>query len=118
MRFRVLTYNIHKAIGVDREFAPDRIVDVLRHHDADVALLQEVDRGVPRSDHLDLASYLARRLEYRYRAVGMNVFMKKGKYGNATLSHFPIGRVKRFHCPGQRHRVERTRLRDSRQHDR
>ena len=47
---------------------------------------------MPRSDHLDLASYLSRHLEYQYRAVGMNVFMKKGKYGNATLSRFPIGR--------------------------
>lgn len=92
MRFRLLTYNIHKAIGVDRRFAPERIVEVLRHHDADVVLLQEVDRGAPRSDHLDLASMLARELEYAYRATGMNVSLKKGRYGNATLSRFPIGR--------------------------
>ncbi|HUU96771.1 MAG TPA: endonuclease/exonuclease/phosphatase family protein [Phycisphaerae bacterium] len=92
MRFRVLTYNIHKAIGVDRKFAPERIVEILRHHDADVVLLQEVDRFRPRSGLLDLASYLARQLDYRYRAVGMNVFFKHGKYGNATLSRYPIGR--------------------------
>ncbi len=92
MRFRLITYNIHKAIGVDRRFDPERIVAVLRHHDADLVLLQEVDRGVPRSNHLDLASHLARALQYEYRAVGMNVFMKKGKYGNATLTRFPIGR--------------------------
>ncbi len=92
MRVRVLTYNIHKAIGVDGKFAPERIVEVLRHHDADIVLLQEVDRGVPRSNHLDLASMLARELQYRYRAVGMNVTLKKGRYGNATLSRFPIGR--------------------------
>lgn len=92
MRFRVLTYNIHKAIGVDRRFDPERIERVLEHHSADIVLLQEVDRAHPRSEHLDLASYFARRLSYQYRAVGMNVFMKKGKYGNATLSRFPIGR--------------------------
>jgi endonuclease/exonuclease/phosphatase family metal-dependent hydrolase len=92
MRFRVLTYNIHKAIGLDGRFAPERIVEILRHHDADVVLLQEVDRGRPRSGLLDLASHLARQLDYRYRAVGMNVFFKHGKYGNATLSRYPIGR--------------------------
>lgn len=92
MRLRVLTYNIHKAIGVDGVFAPERIAEILRHHDADIVLLQEVDRNAPRSNHLDLASYLARQLEYRYRAVGMNVHLKKGRYGNATLSRFPIGR--------------------------
>jgi endonuclease/exonuclease/phosphatase family metal-dependent hydrolase len=114
MRLRVLTYNIHKAIGVDRVFAPDRIVEVLRHHDADVALLQEVDRGVPRSEHLDIASYLARKLQYRYRAVGMNVFMKKGKYGNATLSRFPIGQQRNIDLTiGKRKRrgAQHTRLR-------
>lgn len=92
MRFRLLTYNIHKAIGVDRKFAPERIVAVLEEHDADIVLLQEVDRGHPRSDRLDLASHLARQLKYHYRAVGMNVHMKSGRYGNATLSRFPIGR--------------------------
>jgi len=92
MIFRVLTYNIHKAIGVDRRFAPERIVAILEHHDADIVLLQEVDRGVPRSNHLDLASHIAKTLRYEYRAVGMNVFLRKGRYGNATLSRFPIGR--------------------------
>lgn len=92
MILRILTYNIHRAIGVDREFDPDRIVRILRHHNADIALLQEVDRGHPRSDHMDLASYIARKLDYAYRAVGMNVHFKRGKYGNATLSRFPIGR--------------------------
>ncbi len=92
MRFRLLTYNIHRAIGIDGRFDPDRIVEILRHHNADIVLLQEVDRAVPRSDHLDLGSYFSRHLEYRHRAVGMNVLMKKGKYGNATLSRFSIGR--------------------------
>jgi endonuclease/exonuclease/phosphatase family metal-dependent hydrolase len=92
MRLRLLTYNIHKAIGVDGRFAPERIIDILRHHDADIVLLQEVDRHAPRSGRLDLASYLARNLRYPYRAVSMNVSLKKGWYGNATLTRHPIGR--------------------------
>jgi endonuclease/exonuclease/phosphatase family metal-dependent hydrolase len=37
---RVMTYNIHRAIGVDRRFRPERIVEILRHYDPDVVLLQ------------------------------------------------------------------------------
>lgn len=92
MRFRVLSYNVHKAIGVDRRFDPERVAEVLRWHDADIVLLQEVERSAQRSGHVDLAAHIASRLEYRYRSVGMNVFRRGGKYGNATLSRFPIGR--------------------------
>lgn len=92
MRFRVLTYNIHKGIGTDGRFAPERIVAILRRYDPDIALLQEVDRGAPRSRMRDVAADLARTLSYDHHVVGLNVTLKKGKYGNATLSRFPIGR--------------------------
>ena len=92
MRLRVLTYNIHRAIGVDRKFMPERIFAILRRYDADVVLLQEVDVGMPRSRLMNLAAHFAHELGYAHRAVGLNVFYKRGKYGNATLSHFPIGR--------------------------
>lgn len=90
LHLRVLTYNIHRAIGVDRRFRPERIVNILHHHDADVVLLQEVDEGAPRSRELDLAKELAQASGYPYVAVGHNVSLKKGRYGNATLSRLPI----------------------------
>lgn len=90
MNLRVLTYNIHRCIGVDRRFRLDRVVEILRAHDADVALLQEVDDGVPRSDHLNLAQEIAREAGYPHYAVGHNVRLPRGRYGNATLSRFPI----------------------------
>ena len=46
MDLRVLSYNIHRAIGLDRRFRPQRIATILAHHDADIVLLQEVDAGV------------------------------------------------------------------------
>jgi endonuclease/exonuclease/phosphatase family metal-dependent hydrolase len=90
MRLRVLTYNIHRAIGVDRRFRPERIIRIIESHDADIVLLQEVDDGVPRSRELDLARELATALGYEYMAVGHNVTLRKGRYGNATLSRHPI----------------------------
>ncbi len=108
MLFKVLSYNIHKAIGIDRRFAPDRIAAVLKHHQADVVLLQEVDVGVPRSNMLNLAEELAELAGYPHHALGLNVKLRTGHYGNATLSRFPIirqsnidltiGRKKRRGC--------------------
>ncbi len=90
MRLRVITYNIHRAIGVDRRFRPQRIAAILAHYRADLVLLQEVDEGAPRSRGLDLARELALELGFPHVAVGHNVALKQGRYGNATLSRFPI----------------------------
>ncbi len=104
MRVRVLTYNIHRCIGVDRRFRPERVVDVLRHHDADVALLQEVDEGVPRSRELNLAREIAEAAGYPHYALGHNVSLRKGWYGNATLSRHPIVRERNIDLTIGRHK--------------
>ncbi len=90
MRLRILSYNIHRAIGVDRRFRPDRIIKILDYYQADVVLLQEVDVGVPRSREMDMAKMLADSLDYPYYTIGLNVQLRKGQYGNATLSRYPI----------------------------
>ncbi|PLK27432.1 endonuclease/exonuclease/phosphatase family protein [Novosphingobium sp. TH158] len=43
MHIKVASYNIHKAVGLDRRRDPDRILAVLREIDADVIALQEAD---------------------------------------------------------------------------
>jgi endonuclease/exonuclease/phosphatase family metal-dependent hydrolase len=87
-----MSYNIHRAIGVDRRFRPDRIARIVKHHEPDVVLLQEVDDGAPRSRERDLARDLAGALGYAHYAVGHNVRLRRGRYGNATLSRYPIVR--------------------------
>ncbi len=93
MRLRLLTWNIHRAIGVDRRFRLDRIVEVIAHHEPQIVLLQEVDDGAPRSKELDLARELARELGFRHFVMSPNVTLKQGRYGNAVLSKFPIDGV-------------------------
>ncbi|MER9135809.1 endonuclease/exonuclease/phosphatase family protein [Mesorhizobium sp. M0830] len=52
----VASYNVHKCIGVDRKFDPERTVRVIREIDPDVIALQEVDnRFGDRVGLLDLA---------------------------------------------------------------
>lgn len=88
---RLVSWNIHRCIGgLDRRYAPGRVVAVLRHYDADVLVLQEVDDSVPRSGNDRQVDLLGDLLDYPYRAYGPNVWLKRGCYGNATLSRFPI----------------------------
>ena len=90
MKLKVLSYNMHRAIGVDRRFRPERIAKIINHHQADIVLLQEVDVGVPRSRNLDLANEMAEAAGFPHYVTGLNVKLNKGMYGNATLSKFPI----------------------------
>jgi endonuclease/exonuclease/phosphatase family metal-dependent hydrolase len=86
---RVVTYNIHGCVGVDRRFDPGRIAAVLREIDADIACLQEV--GVRREAKLqdDQAAYLA-------EATGCQVILgagprgHRGRFANAILTRFPV----------------------------
>ena len=47
LRLRLASYNIRKAVGLDRRRAPERVVEVLAEIAPDVAVLQEVDTRVP-----------------------------------------------------------------------
>jgi endonuclease/exonuclease/phosphatase family metal-dependent hydrolase len=92
MRFRLLTYNIHKGIGgLDRRYDLTRIVETIRHYQPDVALLQEVDDGARRSRHDRQVDVLAEAVELPHRAYQRNVRLRTvGHYGNAVLSRFPL----------------------------
>jgi endonuclease/exonuclease/phosphatase family metal-dependent hydrolase len=88
---RLVTYNIHKGIGgVDRRYRPERIIGVLEACDADIAFLQEVDEGVPRSRGHRQVDLLGDTLGYEHRAYYPNVSLRRGHYGNAILSRFPL----------------------------
>ena len=88
MRLRVLTWNIHKAIGgVDRRYRP---AEVLHHYRPDIVLLQEVDEGVRRSGFHRQVDLFGEACGFPHREYGPNVRVKQGRYGNATLSRWPI----------------------------
>ena len=86
---RIATYNIHKCVGIDRRYSPERVADVIEELDADAVALQEVvchsDRG--HRDHQ--AGFLASRLGMNFR-LGENRKHQGGDYGNVILSRLPI----------------------------
>lgn len=106
MRLRLMSWNIHRAIGVDRRFKPERVARVIDHHQPDVLLLQEVDRFVPRSQRLHLAEVLAEACRYPYHSWAEAHVLAEGSYGNATLSRLPIRRRRHFDLtlPGHKRR--------------
>ena len=88
---RLVTYNIHKGIGgLDRRYRIERIVEVLQGCHGDFIFLQEVDEGVPRSRHERQVDVLGDALGFAHRSFFPNVKLKRGHYGNALLSRFPI----------------------------
>jgi endonuclease/exonuclease/phosphatase family metal-dependent hydrolase len=91
MHFRLLTYNIHKGIGgVDRRYDLDRVVETIRYYGPDVALLQEVDDGVPRSRRHVQVELLAEATGLPHYEFQRNVSLTTGGYGNAILSRWPL----------------------------
>jgi endonuclease/exonuclease/phosphatase family metal-dependent hydrolase len=85
----VVSYNIHRGIGLDRRRDLDRIAAVIAETGGDIVGLQEVirDDGTPVGDQ---AVYLAERL-------GMSMIMGEtrphgaaGMYGNAILTRLPV----------------------------
>jgi len=86
---RVVTYNVHTCVGVDRRYDPGRIAAVLREIDADIACLQEVDARRGRGRHADQWAYLGEATGCRV-VLGAGVRDQCGRFGNAILTRFPV----------------------------
>jgi endonuclease/exonuclease/phosphatase family metal-dependent hydrolase len=86
---RIVTYNIHTCVGVDRRYDPGRISTVLREIDADIACLQEVDARRRSERHADQWAYLGAATGCRV-VTCTGVRQPFGRFGNAILTRFPV----------------------------
>ena len=84
-----MTYNIHVGVGMDKKLDLQRIADVINTARPDLVGLQEVDRGVKRTEGKDEIAELAAMTRMEY-AFAPNLDYQGGKYGVAILSRFPI----------------------------
>jgi len=89
---RVMSYNIHVGVGMDKKLDLQRIADVINHERPDIVGLQEVDRGVKRTEGKDEIAELAKLTDMHF-AFAHNLDFQGGQYGVAVLSRFPIGRI-------------------------
>lgn len=107
---KIVSYNIHFGVGSNwkekklskRSFLIRlrKIADILRHIDADIVLLQEVDFDARRSQYIDQARFLAQAANYPYVAKGSyqrekfhpHLYGMHGRinHGLCILSRFPL----------------------------
>jgi endonuclease/exonuclease/phosphatase family metal-dependent hydrolase len=88
-RIAVLSWNVHRGVGLDGALDLERIARVVRGSGADLIALQEIDVGTLRSGGVDQASELA-RLTGLHVAFGEAMPWDGGSYGEALLSRWPI----------------------------
>ena len=92
-RLRVMTYNVHGCVGLDKRLDLDRIAAVIAREAPDLVALQELDVGRLRSGGVDQARAIAARL-------GMNSHFNAAfrvaeeEYGDALLSPLPMRLVR------------------------
>jgi endonuclease/exonuclease/phosphatase family metal-dependent hydrolase len=84
MQLSFASYNIHKAVGLDRRRDPDRILSVLCEIDADVIALQEADRRFGRRESVLPLAAIAEQTPYRAVPLSMRPD-SIGWHGNAVL---------------------------------
>lgn len=91
---RLMTYNVHRCIGIDRRHAPDRIAEIIALYDPDIVALQELEVGHPRTGRIDQAQVLSDILktDFHYHAARQR---GEAQFGNAILSRLPMRKV---HC--------------------
>ena len=86
---RVMSYNIHVGVGMDKKLDLERIAAVIEREKPDLVGLQEVDRGVKRTEGKDEIAELAKltRMDFSF---AHNLDYQGGQYGVAILSRHLI----------------------------
>ena len=88
-RLRVVTWNIHGAVGAGRLHDPARTAGVLRALDPDVVALQEVDSRRVRDGAADLFAYLGGALG-GHAVEAKAISTADGHYGQLLISRWPL----------------------------
>lgn len=84
MRIKVVSYNVRKAVGLDRRRRPDRILSILNSLDADVALLQEADKRLGARPTALPRFLISQETEFHALDIGGSD-VSLGWHGNAIL---------------------------------
>lgn len=89
---RLMTYNVHRCIGLDRRHAPQRIAEIIAREDPDIVALQELEKGHPRTGSIDQAEVIAAILntDFHYHAARQR---GDAGFGNAIFSRLPLRKI-------------------------
>lgn len=96
---RILTYNVHRCMGVDGRLSPARIAEVIASCNPDIVALQELDVGRMRSGGVDQAHAIAEELGMQMHFHPAFQVMEEA-FGDAILTARPSRLVKAGALPG------------------
>ena len=97
---RLLTWNVHRCLGVDGRISPGRIAEVIAAAAPDVVALQEVDVMRRRTGRIDQAEDIARTLGMNSH-FHANVRVLEEQYGDAILTTLPSALKHSGRLPGR-----------------
>ncbi|KYG63899.1 hypothetical protein AZI86_13865 [Bdellovibrio bacteriovorus] len=89
MKVKILSYNIHGGRGCDGQRDYQRIGALLKEHDIDIALIQELDTR-PYRENTEKAVNELRTDHFDHFIAAPTLVTQEGWYGNAIFSKFPI----------------------------
>ncbi|MCX5493786.1 endonuclease/exonuclease/phosphatase family protein [Kaistia dalseonensis] len=104
-RFRILSYNVHSCIGIDKQHSPDRIARVIASCSPDIVALQEIDVGRERTGGVDQAHMLASMLGMKAH-FNASTHVGPERYGDAILTALPISMRRTGQLPGFHDRIK------------
>lgn len=86
---RLMTWNVHHCVGMDRRHDPTRIASLIRDCDPDIVALQELEANHLRSGHVHQPSFIAERLgmDYDYHPPRIR---GEAAFGNAVFTRLRL----------------------------
>ena len=95
---RVMSYNIHHGVGMDKQYDLERIAKIINESGADLVAIQEVDKLTDRVQGVNIAADL-QELTGMYYTFGKSIDFQNGEYGLMILSKWPLYDVKVLRLP-------------------
>ncbi len=89
--FSVASYNIHKYVGIDGKFDPERVTRVIKELKAEIVGLQEIDSLFYRDQPFPISQRAGLEV-----VLGPTRRNHKGHFGNALLTSYTVQEVRRI----------------------
>jgi endonuclease/exonuclease/phosphatase family metal-dependent hydrolase len=99
--FRVMSYNVHRCVGMDRRLSPARIARVIARYNPDVVAMQELEHYGSKPGTIHQPEKIAKLLDMTYH-FHPAMKIEEEHFGEAILSRHPMRLVKAGALPGLR----------------